>query len=800
MSTPMHSEESIAGIKRRLSARVSRAGLAVGVLCGIALTFYHRLWFPGQILIKGDAFRLFLPMKQYTIERLSTGGLPQWFPYEAMGRPFIGVTETGVFHPFTVLYFLFPVADAYRASTLLSCILAAIGAFVLGRRLGFSHTGALVAGIAFALSGYVVSLTDNLLYLYSICVLPLFCAGLDKMLRDIRWWAVAPAVVWATVFLHGDVQTGYYFGFIALLWTVARAPGPYWDAGLRLGLASGLAALLAGIQLGPALTVFVGSARAQQALFREEVMLLSTPPLRLLTMLASPVGEELDPNVLGRSFFGNPEGIGWTESLYLGGPVLGLALLGIWYRRDLRVLAWLGGIAALLSLGQFGGLYKLFYHVVPLWSVFRFPEKLMGVATFSVAMLSGAGVDVLRSRNGHATFWLVGAVLCAGAGLVLSTDVVGTVVATYLGTPVPLTTLVTGSAARAFLLSAIATLGVAIVVTGLKRGMFRWEVSLAILVAIVMLDLSRANQGVYKTGPAETATFVPPLAKAIQAQEGPPAPGRFRLFSIGEPVVVWPKDLMHSLGYYGTKSVERRQALDLEHNAQLHLETLAPYLPGYSTEFAVMANAAMERGSGTAAAARFNVSYYIGRRYHLDDPRLAQVRITELPDYDLALFRNPVPAKPRAYLSQRPERAAAPVDPAALIGRPDFLDGQVDVIEAPATTLPGPVPDGAAVIEGYAPEEVRIRVETPQSAVLVLLDAFEKGWTATLENGLELPILRANALVRAVVVPAGRHLVTFRYQTPLLLAGAVVSLLGCAVCVALLVGARRGRRAQTSRP
>jgi len=242
MSTPMHSEESIAGIKRRLSARVSRAGLAVGVLCGIALTFYHRLWFPGQILIKGDAFRLFLPMKQYTIERLSTGGLPQWFPYEAMGRPFIGVTETGVFHPFTVLYFLFPVADAYRASTLLSCILAAIGAFVLGRRLGFSHTGALVAGIAFALSGYVVSLTDNLLYLYSICVLPLFCAGLDKMLRDIRWWAVAPAVVWATVFLHGDVQTGYYFGFIALLWTVARAPGPYWDAGLRLGLASGLAA------------------------------------------------------------------------------------------------------------------------------------------------------------------------------------------------------------------------------------------------------------------------------------------------------------------------------------------------------------------------------------------------------------------------------------------------------------------------------------------------------------------------------------------------------------------------------
>src|SRR2546422_8303572 len=41
--------------------------------------------------------------------------------------------------------------------------------------------------------------------------------------------------------------------------------------------------------------------------------------------------------------------------------------------------------------------------------------------------------------------------------------------------------------------------------------------------------------------------------------------------------------------------------------------------------------------------------------------------------YDLALYHNPVPAKPRAYLSRRPERAVSPVDPAALLARPDFL-------------------------------------------------------------------------------------------------------------------------------
>src|SRR5206468_8903537 len=142
--------------------------------------------------------------------------------------------------------------------------------------------------------------------------------------------------------------------------------------------------------------------------------------------------------------------------------------------------------------------------------------------------------------------------------------------------------------------------------------------------------------------------------------------------------------------------------------------------------------------------------------------QFANSLVAVVPDYDLALFRNPVPPKPRAYLSRRPERATPPVDPAALLRRPDFLNGDVDVIDTTDATLPGPALSGSAVIERYAPEEVRVRTETPHAAVLILLDAFDKGWRATLESGAEVPILRANALVRAVIVPEGVHTVTFR--------------------------------------
>ena len=63
-----------------------------------------------------------------------------------------------------------------------------------------------------------------------------------------------------------------------------------------------------------------------------------------------------------------------------------------------------------------------------------------------------------------------------------------------------------------------------------------------------------------------------------------------------------------------------------------------------------------------------------------------------------------------------------------------------------------------------------------------------------------MPILRANALVRAVIVPAGVHTVTFRYETPLLRVGAAASLVGCALCLALLARARWQRLSPPTAP
>jgi hypothetical protein len=800
MIPPLAREQSNATPGRPIPGRLA-TGLAVAVLLGITLAFYHGLWLPGLVLIKRDSYGFYPPLKQYLMERLSAGELPQWFPYESLGRPYIGVTHTGVFHPFTALSFLFSAHDAHRAATLFTCLLAAIGAFMLGRRLNFSRTGALLAGLAFALSGYVVSLTESVLYLYSICLLPLFCFALEKALNDSRGWVVAPAVVWATVFLIGDVQTGYYYGFVALLWTAARARGSRLLACLRLIPICGLVILLAAIQLGPAWAVFIDSERLQPAQFHEQALVWSTHPLRLVTVLASPIGEYADPlQGAGAPYSGlrgRDIGYFWAESLYLGVPVTGLALLGAWQRRDLRVLAILGILALLLSLGQWGGLYEVFYRIVPLWSAFRFPEKFMGLFAFAIAMLAGAGLDIFRTGVGGPWPWITVAVLCGGAGLGFHIDVVSTWTAAILGAPAALARELTDSAAVAFLCNAATALGAGIIVAGLmRRERPHPRLLLGALVMIVSLDLSRANLGAYHTAPGEAATFVPPFAEVLKSREGTLRPGHFRVVPLDESLAVVPEPLIHQLGYYEAVMVARRQALDVLHNAQFHIESPKRYLPGYKAEFIAMVKQKM----GTQAAARFNVAYYIGLLSHLKQPQVARGLVATLPEYELALFKNPIPAKPRVYLSRQPEYTSSPVDPMTLLPRTDFLSGEVDVIETTDATLPGPALNGSAAIERYAPEEVRVRVATPRPAVLILLDAFEKGWTATLENGVAVPIMRANALVRAVVVPAGTHVVTFRYETPLLRVGAAVSLLGALLCLGLITHAWWMARANKSVP
>ena len=70
---------------------------------------------------------------------------------------------------------------------------------------------------------------------------------------------------------------------------------------------------------------------------------------------------------------------------------------------------------------------------------------------------------------------------------------------------------------------------------------------------------------------------------------------------------------------------------------------------------------------------------------------------------------------------------------------------------------------GKTQVLKYENNTVRCAVESGGGGYLVLLDSYYPGWRATLD-GEPIPILRANYAFRAVRLPAGKHVVEFRYK------------------------------------
>lgn len=146
---------------------------------------------------------------------------------------------------------------------------------------------------------------------------------------------------------------------------------------------------------------------------------------------------------------------------------------------------------------------------------------------------------------------------------------------------------------------------------------------------------------------------------------------------------------------------------------------------------------------------------------------------------------------PAAHIAESPEAALASVQNFA-----DELD-QVVVLELegkpepPPTSGVGRVPGVVAITQARL-NEVVLQAEMAVPGFVVLADAYDVGWQATVDGQITA-VYRANTVVRAVYVPAGSHEIVFRYR-PLPFwvgaAGSGLALLGLVVLGVKLVRKR----------
>jgi len=197
----------------RLAARLA-VPLALAA-AGLAPALVH--WLGGRTLAWFDTLQLYSTQRWLVDEALRDLRLPLWNPFMAAGVPLLADAIHGVLHPVSVLTAWLGTG---RSADLLiggHLALAVLGAALLARDLGASRAGAAAAAFTFGLSGFVLSMAGNLVFLAGAGSLPLCVAGLRRFAVEPRAAHLAAGALSAALLaLTGDAQALMVGGALAL--------------------------------------------------------------------------------------------------------------------------------------------------------------------------------------------------------------------------------------------------------------------------------------------------------------------------------------------------------------------------------------------------------------------------------------------------------------------------------------------------------------------------------------------------------------------------------------------------------
>jgi hypothetical protein len=104
-----------------------------------------------------DTYTAQLPATILFEQQLGQGNVAEWNPYASGGSPLAAVPDSAFFSPLTIPFYVLPTWLAPAYERLLEIICAAGGTFLFLRRLSVSRPAAVMGGLVFAGSGFLVA-------------------------------------------------------------------------------------------------------------------------------------------------------------------------------------------------------------------------------------------------------------------------------------------------------------------------------------------------------------------------------------------------------------------------------------------------------------------------------------------------------------------------------------------------------------------------------------------------------------------------------------------------------------------
>ncbi|MCW2544766.1 MAG: Protein of unknown function, rane YfhO, partial [Frankiales bacterium] len=346
--------------------------------------------------------------------------MAQWNPLASGGAPLGAVPSNAVWSPLSLPFIALPTWLAPAWVKLLEMLVSIGGMFLFLRRLNLARAPALLGGLIYTTSGFMVSWT-NWPHTRVAAFVPLLLWSLERLVQLRTVKAALPiALTMAAMLLGGfPAVVGYalYLGgpyFLMRLLASRRPLRSYVSTSVLAGVGLAVGGMLAAFQLLPFFSQLSGidlEVRAQSP--------AQHLPLLSLVTAALPKAFGTCP---GRDYVGPINQV--EVNAYVGSAVLVLALLALLRRRRTETPAGprtFFVVAALVCvvLGWVGGPLLAAAQHLPVFS--NNPvARIRVILGLCVAVLAAMGYDaLLRSREEKPRRWTIAVWLAAGAGALL---------------------------------------------------------------------------------------------------------------------------------------------------------------------------------------------------------------------------------------------------------------------------------------------------------------------------------------------------------------------------------------------
>ena len=182
----------------------------------------------------GDLILQNYPWKRFLVQSLRSRQLPLWDPYIFSGHPFLANGQHSALYPLSILFYALPLWRAFGIFTWLQLGLAGAFAYVFARVLGIQRLGALITGITFQFSGFMVVSVVHPMIIAGASWLPFILAMVELVIQQRPAlggrpaslpWTVLGATGLGCQILAGHAENAYFVLLVTVLYAAWRLGG-----------------------------------------------------------------------------------------------------------------------------------------------------------------------------------------------------------------------------------------------------------------------------------------------------------------------------------------------------------------------------------------------------------------------------------------------------------------------------------------------------------------------------------------------------------------------------------------------